>query len=88
LNLSPRLLRDLIDAGEIPARTNSTVTRISRADIEVFRRRTESGVVGVEAEIRALFPNRLNDELLNSDPDPADRQAPRSTPRSPGRKHQ
>jgi hypothetical protein len=48
--------KNLVEAGEIPAQTNGAVVRISRADIEVFRRRAGSGSVGVrEAEICALF---------------------------------
>jgi excisionase family DNA binding protein len=56
LNLSPRLLGDLVDDGQIPARTIGSVVWISRADIEVFRRRTETGGLEVAAEIHALFP--------------------------------
>ncbi|HUJ64305.1 MAG TPA: helix-turn-helix domain-containing protein [Acidimicrobiales bacterium] len=56
LNISPRLLRDLVDAGQIAARTNGDVTLISRADIDVFRRRAASGAFETfGAEIYALF---------------------------------
>jgi excisionase family DNA binding protein len=56
LNMSRRLLQDLVDGGHIPARTNSAVIRISRADIEVFRRRADSGAFeSLGAEICALF---------------------------------
>jgi hypothetical protein len=57
LSLSPRLLHHLVDAGAIPARSNSAVIRISRADVDLFRRRADSGAFdGLEAEICVLFP--------------------------------
>jgi hypothetical protein len=43
LKMSPRLLRDLVDVGQIPARTNSAVIRISRADIDVFQLLADPG---------------------------------------------
>ena len=46
LNLSPCLLRALVDAGDIPARTNNAVIRISRTDIEVYGRRFHLPPIG------------------------------------------
>jgi predicted HTH domain antitoxin len=45
LGLSPGRVTSLVEAGEIPARTNYSVTRISLGDIEVYRRRRDSGLV-------------------------------------------
>ncbi len=45
LGLSPGRVSSLVEAGEIPARTNGSVTRISLGDIEVYRRRRGSGVI-------------------------------------------
>ena len=41
LRLAPRLVRDLVDAGDLPARSDCAVVRISLADIEIFRLRTQ-----------------------------------------------
>jgi Helix-turn-helix domain len=46
LKLAPQLVRDLVDAGKLPARSNSAVLRISLADIEIFRLRAQVGVSG------------------------------------------
>jgi hypothetical protein len=39
LGMTPRRVNNLVEAGEIPARTNFSVIRISLGDIEVYRRR-------------------------------------------------
>jgi Helix-turn-helix domain len=41
LGLAPQEVLRLVDADQLPARTNSSVIRISLADIEIFRRRPE-----------------------------------------------
>jgi hypothetical protein len=41
LHLPPGRVADLVDAGVIPARTNCSVIRISRVDIEVYGCRFE-----------------------------------------------
>ena len=46
LKVTSRQVLDLVDAGRLPARTNLTVVRISRADIELFRLRSASGGTG------------------------------------------
>jgi hypothetical protein len=45
LRLPPQLVEDLVEAGVLPARTNSSVIRISLGDIEVYRRRFDSPLV-------------------------------------------
>jgi hypothetical protein len=45
LKLAPQLVRDLVEAGKLPARSNCAVVRISLADIEIFRLRTQVGAV-------------------------------------------
>jgi hypothetical protein len=44
LGLSPGRVNTLVESGEIPARTNFSVTHISLGDIEVYRRR-EAGAI-------------------------------------------
>jgi hypothetical protein len=46
LKLAPQLVRDLVETGKLPARSNCSVVRISLADIEVFRLRTQVGALG------------------------------------------
>jgi hypothetical protein len=45
LHLPCQLVEDLVEAGVLPARTNSLVIRISLGDIEVYRRRVDSPLV-------------------------------------------
>jgi hypothetical protein len=45
LGLSPGRINTLVESGEIPARTNFSVTHISLGDIEVYRRRREAGAI-------------------------------------------
>jgi hypothetical protein len=45
LRLPPQLVEDLVEAGVLPARTNSSVIQISLGDIEVYRRRFDSPLV-------------------------------------------
>jgi Helix-turn-helix domain len=45
LGMTPGRVNTLVEAGEIPARTNFSVIRISLGDIEVYRRRRESGAI-------------------------------------------
>jgi hypothetical protein len=45
LQLSPGRVADLIEAGVLPARTDTSVIRISLADIEIYRLRVESGAM-------------------------------------------
>jgi hypothetical protein len=45
LHLPPQLVEDLVEAGVLPARTNSSVVRISLGDIEVYRRRFDSPLI-------------------------------------------
>jgi Helix-turn-helix domain len=45
LNLPPGRVADLVDAGVIPARTNCSVIRISRLDIDLYRRRSEAPIL-------------------------------------------
>jgi hypothetical protein len=44
LSLAPRLLRHLVDMGELPARTNRFLTYISLADIDIYRLRNRVSV--------------------------------------------
>jgi excisionase family DNA binding protein len=46
LGLSPRQVNDLVDTGQLPARINSSVVRISLADVEIYRVRTASASLG------------------------------------------
>lgn len=45
LGLTPSRVNTLVEAGEIPARTNFSVISISLGDIEVYRRRRESSAI-------------------------------------------
>jgi helix-turn-helix protein len=43
LGLAPGRVRELVEADLLPARTDTSVTRISRADVEINRLRAEAG---------------------------------------------
>jgi Helix-turn-helix domain len=45
LGLAPSHVQGLVDAGDLPARTNSSVTRISLVDLEIYRFRAASAAV-------------------------------------------
>jgi hypothetical protein len=46
LHLRDSRVADLVEAGVLPARTDCSVIRISLGDIEVYRRRFESPLIG------------------------------------------
>ena len=45
LGLAPQDILSLVETDRLPARTDCSVIRISLADIEIYRRRSGSGVV-------------------------------------------
>ncbi len=45
LDLPPSLVSDLVETGELPARSNCSVIRISLADIEVYRQQVATGAI-------------------------------------------
>ena len=49
LGISPGAVSDLVDAGELPACTVYSAVRISLADIEIYRLRSELGTSALGA---------------------------------------
>jgi hypothetical protein len=64
LDLPPRVIRHLVETGEIPARTNRFLTYISLADLEIYRLRTRVNPAAPEATFGPRQPWNPGPEAL------------------------